>query len=68
MSNLCLAQLRMQDQLVHISRNPESGCIVCFKTRGAVCEYEVFDGDDESEIIEYIIQPVDMIRWQVTFQ
>jgi hypothetical protein len=66
MSNLCLAQLRMNDQSILITRNPSTGSIVCFKTRGAACEYEVFDSEAESDIIEYIIQPMDLERWVLT--
>lgn len=68
MSNLCLAQLRMQDHTVHITRNEETGCIVCFKYWGTLCDYEVFSGDSEDEIIEYIIQPIATERWVLNLE
>lgn len=67
-TNLCLAQLRMNDHAILITRNPATGTIVCFKTRGTSCEYEVFDGDAESDIIEYIIQPMNQTRWVLTVE
>lgn len=65
MSNaLAGCHIKMGNHYIYITVNQDTGQTTCFKRRGEHCDFQSFDSQDQDSIVEYIIEPISLDRWQ----
>ena len=58
-----LAHIQYRDHNVHITRNEESGHIVCFKYNDVCCDFTQFNPNEHDQCAEYIMDLLPNIVW-----
>lgn len=58
-----LGYIQFRTHRVHVSRDLDTDCIVCFKSTQTRCDIESFS--DYEEAVDYILEPLDSLVYYV---
>jgi hypothetical protein len=59
------AKIILQDTELYVTANKLTGRYICTKHREGHCNFETFDFSEESELIEWIIAPINVSDWMI---
>jgi hypothetical protein len=62
-----LVQINFNTHNVHLSRDDDTGRILCFKYDGSICDYQSFAPDEEYEAADWIIQDLPSIVYRISW-
>ena len=60
-----LVQINFNSHRVHVSRDDDTGQIVCFKYDGGACDFQTFSPDEQYTCADWIVIPLPSIVYRV---
>lgn len=60
-----LVQINFNSHRVHVSRDDDTGQIICFKYDGSACDFQSFESDAEYACADWIVEPLPTISYRV---